>query len=90
MRTFAGYDAGTQRGVSMASTLGSLMGIWALVALFIAILWILMPFAIFGTKPLLKTLIAEQKKTNKLLEAAAERDKSPTDVVLVSTRRHDA
>lgn len=71
----------------MASTLGSLMGIWALVALFIAILWILMPFAIFGTKPLLKTLIAEQKKTNKLLEAAAERDKLPTDVVLVSTRK---
>ena len=71
----------------MASTLGSLMGIWALVALFNAILWILMPFAIFGTKPLLKTLIAEQKKTNKLLEAAAERDKLPTDVVLVNSRK---
>jgi len=33
-----------------------------------------MPFAIFGTKPLLKTLIAEQKKTNRLSKAAAEQD----------------
>lgn len=33
------------------------------------------------------SLIAEQKKTNKLLEAAAERNKLPTDVVLVSTRK---
>jgi hypothetical protein len=49
-----------------------------------------MPFAIFGTKPLLKTLIAEQKKTNRLSEAAAERDKLPTDVVLVSTRKQEA
>ncbi|CAN7449448.1 hypothetical protein LJR099_003010 [Variovorax paradoxus] len=74
----------------MAAAMGSLMGIWVLVALFVAILWILMPFAIFGTKPLLKTLIAEQKKTNRLLEAAAERGKLPTDVVLVSTRKQDA
>jgi len=73
----------------MEHMLGVGAALWIL-ALFIAILWILMPFAIFGTKPLLKTLITEQKKTNKLLEAAAERDKLPTDVVLVSTRKHDA
>lgn len=37
----------------------------------IGILWILMPFAIFGTKDLLKQLIREQRKTNELLEAQA-------------------
>jgi hypothetical protein len=73
----------------MEHMLGVGAALWIL-AFFIAILWILMPFAIFGTKPLLKTLIAEQKKTNKLMEAAAERHKLPTDVVLVSTRKHDA
>ena len=71
----------------MAETAGGMMVAFALIGLLIAVLWILMPFAIFGTKPLLRTLIAEQKKTNKLLEAAAERAKLPSDVVLVSTRK---
>ena len=38
-----------------------------------AVLWICMPFAIFGTKTLLRELLAEQRKTNQLLAAAAER-----------------
>jgi len=42
----------------------------------IAILWILMPFAIFGTKDLLRTLIREQKRTNELLQAHADRAKA--------------
>jgi hypothetical protein len=29
--------------------------------------WIILPFAIIGTKPLLRQLIAEQKRTNDLL-----------------------
>lgn len=33
----------------------------------ILVLWIAMPFSIFGTKDLLKKLIIEQEKTNKLL-----------------------
>lgn len=56
----------------------------------VAILWICMPFAIFGTKPILRELLAEQKKTNKLLEEAAARASKPTDVVLVSTRKVEA
>lgn len=44
-----------------------------LFALLIAILWTLMPFAIFGTKDLLRQLIREQKKTNELLIAEAKR-----------------
>ena len=34
----------------------------------ILVLWIAMPFSVFGTKPLLKKLKEEQEKTNKLLK----------------------
>jgi len=34
----------------------------------VAICWIVLPFAIIGTKPLLSQLIAEQARTNALLE----------------------
>jgi|KBSSwiStaDraftv2_1062776.scaffolds.fasta_scaffold665261_1 hypothetical protein len=34
----------------------------------VAICWIVLPFAIIGTKPLLRQLIAEQARTNALLE----------------------
>lgn len=40
-----------------------------LFGILVAILWVLMPFAIFGTKDLLRTLIQEQKRTNELLQA---------------------
>lgn len=33
----------------------------------VSILWILVPFAVFGIKPLLRELIAEQRRTNELL-----------------------
>ncbi|MEK7772850.1 MAG: hypothetical protein AAB307_00760 [Deltaproteobacteria bacterium] len=33
----------------------------------IFILWVAMPFSVFGTKKLLKKLIEEQERTNKLL-----------------------
>jgi hypothetical protein len=33
----------------------------------LSILWILVPFAIFGVKPLLRDLLAEQRKANALL-----------------------
>lgn len=49
------------------------MLILALLGLVIAVLWILMPFAIFGTKDLLRELIREQKKTNEILIAEAKR-----------------
>jgi predicted PurR-regulated permease PerM len=38
----------------------------------LAILWILVPFAIFGVKSLLHSLIAEQRRTNQALEALSE------------------
>lgn len=47
-------------------TLGLYIIGWAL-ALTTAIYWLFVPFAIFGIKPLLRELIAEQRKTNELL-----------------------
>ena len=40
----------------------------------ILVLWILMPFSVFGTKELLKKSIAEQEKTNRLLRSILEAD----------------
>jgi hypothetical protein len=34
----------------------------------LAIAWIVLPFAMIGTKPLLRELIAEMRRTNALLE----------------------
>jgi hypothetical protein len=39
-----------------------------ILAVIIVICWIVLPFAIIGTKPLLRQLIAEQQRTNALLE----------------------
>lgn len=52
---------------------GVVMLLLGLLVLLIAILWILMPFAIFGTKDLLRELIREQRKTNEILIAEAKR-----------------
>ncbi len=60
-----------------------------LLGLVVAILWICMPFAIFGTKPLLRELLAEQRKTNQYLAAAAERAKVLTPVVAPASRAGD-
>lgn len=39
----------------------------AIFILVLAVCWIVLPFAIIGTKPLLRELLAEQKRTNQLL-----------------------
>ena len=52
----------------MNEFLGGGFGLVVIVFLFIlAVLWFLLPFAIFGTKDKLTELIAESKKTNELL-----------------------
>lgn len=38
-----------------------------LLAIATGILWIFLPFSIFGTKPLIRELIAEQKRTQDIL-----------------------
>ncbi|HEY2819151.1 MAG TPA: hypothetical protein VGK44_18680 [Casimicrobiaceae bacterium] len=45
--------------------------VWLAVVAFgiiLAIAWIALPFALFGTKPLLRELIIEVRRTNALLE----------------------
>lgn len=39
----------------------------SLFLLVLAIAWVIMPFALIGTKPLLRELIKEKKETNRLL-----------------------
>lgn len=46
---------------------GLYLAMWIL-GVIVAICWIILPFAIIGTKPLLRQLIAEQQRTNALLE----------------------
>ena len=41
-----------------------------LLGVFVFIAWILLPFAMFGIKPLLRDLLAATKETNRLLAAA--------------------
>ncbi|HVO90916.1 MAG TPA: hypothetical protein VMV45_20440 [Casimicrobiaceae bacterium] len=42
------------------------MIVWVL-GVILTIAWIILPFALIGTKPLLRQLIAEQQRTNALL-----------------------
>jgi len=45
--------------------------VWVFILLFallLAVLWIALPFAVFGVKDLLGKLLAEQRRTNELLE----------------------
>jgi len=54
----------------MNELLGGGFGLAVVLFLFVlAILWFLLPFAIFGTKDKLSELIAESKKTNEQLSA---------------------
>jgi hypothetical protein len=48
--------------------MGGVMVVLALLGVVLAIAWILLPFAMFGMKPLLRELIAETKRTNALLQ----------------------
>lgn len=54
----------------MNELLGGGFGLIIILFLFVlAILWFLLPFAIFGTKDKLSELIAESKRTNEQLSA---------------------
>ncbi len=41
--------------------------LWGLLMGVMAAIWLLVPFAVFGIKGLLREILAEQKKTNELL-----------------------
>ena len=53
----------------LPTMLGGTLGIAVFVFLIVlAILWFCLPFAVFGLKPLLREILAEQKQTNRNLE----------------------
>lgn len=51
--------------------------------LILAILWILVPFAVFGVKPLLRDLIAEQRRTYEMLAAVSQQLHNASQVAVV-------
>lgn len=56
------------------TTLATGISLLWLFGLVLIAVWIILPFAILGTKPLLRELIQEQRRTNELLKRAAQRD----------------
>jgi hypothetical protein len=58
----------------VAGLAGFMVIVW-LVVLFAAVLWILLPFAVFGTKPKLDLIIAEARQTNALLKSLADQQR---------------
>lgn len=46
----------------------TMMALLVLLGVVVAILWIFMPFAVFGIKDLAKQLIQQQRETNQLLQ----------------------
>ncbi|HCL44796.1 hypothetical protein JY438_05165 [Stenotrophomonas maltophilia] len=75
------------------STLGAL-GVWliALAVLALVVMGLLMPFAVFGIKPLLRVLIEEQRRNNRLLARQGLRDQGieAGDVAGVATSKDDS
>jgi len=44
-----------------------------LLAVVLIVCWIVLPFAVIGTKPILRELVAQQRRTNELLAALLEK-----------------
>jgi ABC-type sulfate transport system permease component len=65
------------RGYSLNSGLG-IYGLLTIFGIILAVVWIILPFAIFGTKPLLHKLLVEQRETNRLL-AILSKKSAPQD-----------
>ena len=52
----------------MAETFLSVYFFVAVLVVILVVCWIVLPIAVIGTKPLLRQILAEQKRTNALLE----------------------
>lgn len=55
----------------MGSTAAGIYMVLIVLAIIVAILWILLPFAVFGLKDLMRKVLSEQRRTNELLERIA-------------------
>lgn len=56
------------------TTLITGIGLLWLLGMVLVVVWVILPFAIIGTKPLLRELLQEQRRTNELLKRAASRE----------------
>jgi hypothetical protein len=57
------------------SEFAGVMVIFWIVALVAAVLWILLPFAVFGIKPRLDQILFEARETNALLKALGDQQR---------------
>ncbi len=58
----------------MGTALGAFAGLYLVVVILgviLAVAWIILPFALIGTKPILRELLREVRRTNALLEQRA-------------------
>jgi len=58
-------------------TYGIMMLLAVLFGIVLVVAWVVLPFAIIGTKPLLHELIAEVRKTNGLLQQLLSQKANP-------------
>jgi hypothetical protein len=68
--------AGMAAGVILAAVIFGIV---------MTVCWTILPFAVIGTKPLLRQLLAEQRRTNDLLQAMSERSTQEPTLPLIST-----
>ena len=75
---------------SAGAAAGSVFGLAWLFMFVLAILWLLVPFAVFGIKGLLRQLLAEQRRTNQLLSqiAAGEHGAEVSTVHIPEFKQH--
>jgi len=57
--------------------LAGVISIVYLLALLLIVLWVALPFAVFGVKGLLREAIAQQRRTNELLERLSRAEAEP-------------
>ncbi|MBO9716722.1 MAG: hypothetical protein J7507_07895 [Pseudoxanthomonas sp.] len=70
----------TASTTAAATGMDIFMLIGAIFGLILTVLWILVPFALFGIKPLLRELIAEQRRANELAARIAATPPAPVVV----------
>jgi hypothetical protein len=61
--------------------------IFLIVGFFALVLWIFLPFAVFGTKPKLDQILAEARQTNAYLKMLAEQRRPAVPSALPPTQK---
>lgn len=77
------FDLFATASTAATAGMGIFMIVGAIFALILTVLWILVPFALFGIKPLLRELITEQRRANELSARIAA---TPAPVVVADPR----